>query len=197
MSPFEVYSNFLAFKNHFTKKNYDYFKYCGKTRASLDSFHKRKDRYFFEKISRQKNDEEIKSFFVANFAECNDPERLWIGDIIRNGEDTYSNWLKKSQSLTYLFKTECEVFISKENFENLFDCRNGNHPELLKKYLQKALTLETLVILNMILNYVKDFDKKMNDPVWEMISLKIQKYQSFLNIDVAGYKNILKEIVYE
>ena len=85
MSPFEVYSNFLAFKNHFTKKNYDYFKYCGKTRASLDSFHKRKDRYFFEKISRQKNDEEIKSFFVANFAECNDPERLWIGDIIRNG----------------------------------------------------------------------------------------------------------------
>jgi hypothetical protein len=197
MSPFEVYSNFLAFKNHFTKKNYDYFKYCGKTRASLDSFHKRKDRYFFEKISRQKNDEEIKSFFVANFAECNDPERLWIGDIIRNGEDTYSNWLKKSQSLTYLFKTECEVFISKENFENLFDCKNGNHPELLKKYLQKALTLETLVILNMILDYVKDFDKKMNDPVWEMMSLKIQKYQSFLNIDVAGYKNILKEIVYE
>jgi len=197
MSPFEVYSNFLAFKNHFTKKNYDYFKYCGKTRASLDSFHKRKDRFFFEKISRQKNDEEIKSFFVANFAECNDPERLWIGDIIRNGEDTYSNWLKKSQSLTYLFKTECEVFISKENFENLFDCKNGNHPELLKKYLQKALTLETLVILNMILNYVNDFDKKMNDPVWEMMSLKIQKYQSFLNIDVAGYKNILKEIVYE
>ncbi|MDW7641333.1 MAG: hypothetical protein SCG72_02895 [Nitrosarchaeum sp.] len=197
MSPFEVYSNFLAFKNHFTKKNYDYFKYCGKTRASLDSFHKRKDRYFFEKISRQKNDEEIKSFFVANFAECNDPERLWIGDIIRNGEDTYSNWLKKSQSLTYLFKTECEVFVSKENFENLFDCKNGNHPEILKKYLQKALTLETLVILNMILNYVKDFDKKMNDPVWEMVSLKIQKYQSFLNINVAGYKKILKEIVYE
>ena len=195
MSPFEVYSNFLAFKNHFTKKNYDYFKYCGKTRASLDSFHKRKDRYFFEKISRQKNDEEIKSFFVANFAECNDPERLWIGDIIRNGEDTYSNWLKKSQSLTYLFKTECEVFISKENFENLFDCKNGNHPELLKKYLQKALTLETLVILNMILNYVKDFDKKMNDPVWEMMSLKIQKYQTFLNIDVVGYKKILKEII--
>ena len=195
MSPFEVYSNFLAFKNHFTKKNYDYFKYCGKTRASLDSFHKRKDRYFFEKISRQKNDEEIKSFFVANFAECNDPERLWIGDIIRNGEDTYSNWLKKSQSLTYLFKTECEVFISKENFENLFDCKNGNHPEILKKYLQKALTLETLVILNMILNYVKDFDKKMNDPVWEMMSLKIQKYQTFLNIDVVGYKKILKEII--
>ncbi len=197
MTDFEVYKTYLAFKSHFTKKTYDYHKYCGRSRASKESFYKRKDRYFFERLSRQKNDEEIKSFFVANFAECNDPERLWIGDIIRNGGDTYSNWLKKSQSLTYLFKTECEVFVSKENFENLFDCKNGNHPEILKKYLQKALTLETLVILNMILNYVKDFDKKMNDPVWEMVSLKIQKYQSFLNINVAGYKKILKEIVYE
>ena len=197
MSPFEVYKSYISIKSHFSNPKYDYFKYGGKSRVTETSFKKRKDIYWFQKISRQKNDEEIKSFFVANFAECNDPERLWIGDIIRNGEDTYSNWLKKSQSLTYLFKTECEVFISKENFENLFDCKNGNHPELLKKYLQKALTLETLVILNMILNYVKDFDKKMNDPVWEMMSLKIQKYQCFLNIDVAGYKNILKEIVYE
>ena len=60
MTPFDVYKTYLAFKNHFTKENYDYFKYCGKSRASLDSFHKRKDRYFFERTSRQKNDEEIK-----------------------------------------------------------------------------------------------------------------------------------------
>ena len=72
MTPFDVYKTYLAFKNHFTKENYDYFKYCGKSRASLDSFHKRKDRYFFERTSRQKNDEEIKAYFVANFAECND-----------------------------------------------------------------------------------------------------------------------------
>lgn len=195
MTPFEVYKNYLAFKNHFTKKEYDYFKYCGKSRASLDSFHKRKDRFFFEKTSRQKSDDEIKYYFVANFVECSDSQTLWIGEIIKNGESTYKEWMKKIQSLSYLFQTEVNIFINKENFNQLFECKKGQHPELLKMYLQKAITLETMVILDAILNYVKDFDSKLTDPVWETVSLKIKKYTPFLNIDVAKYKKTLKEIV--
>jgi len=195
VTDFETYKTYLAFKNHFTKETYDYHKYCGRSRASKDSFYKRTDRYFFERLSRQKNDEEIKAYFVANFVECSDPERLWIGDIIREGEDVYKEWLKKSQSLSYLFKTEAEVFIHKKNFEELFDCKTGNHPEILKKYLQKGITLETITILDMILEYVKNFDKKLTDPIWNFVSLRIRKYRPFLNIDVEKYKNVLKEIV--
>jgi len=195
VTPFDVYKTYLAFKNHFTKENYDYFKYCGKSRASLDSFHKRKDRYFFERTSRQKDDEEIKAYFVANFAECNDTQSLWIGEIIENGEQIYTNWMKKSQSLFYLFKTEAEVFINKDSFVELFGIKNNQHPEILKKYFQKAISLETMVILDMILGYVKKFDKKLTDPVWETVSLRIRKYQPFINIDVAKYREILKEIV--
>lgn len=195
MTDFETYKTYLAFKSHFTKETYDYHKYCGRSRASKDSFYKRTDRYFFERLSRQKNDEEIKAYFVANFVECSDPERLWIGDIIREGEDVYKEWLKKTQSLSYLFKTEAEVFIHKKNFEELFDCKTGNHPEILKKYLQKGITLETITILDMILEYVKNFDKKLTDPIWNFVSLRIRKYRPFLNIDVEKYKNVLKEIV--
>jgi hypothetical protein len=195
VTDFETYKTYLAFKNHFTKETYDYHKYCGRSRASKDSFYKRTDRYFFERLSRQKNDEEIKAYFVANFVECSDPERLWIGDIIREGEDVYKEWLKKSQSLSYLFKTEAEVFINKKNFEELFDCKTGNHPEILKKYLQKGITLETITILDIILGYVKNFDKKLTDPIWNFVSLRIRKYRPFLNIDVEKYKNVLKEIV--
>lgn len=195
MTPFEVYKTYLALKNHFTKKDYDFFKYCGKSRASIDSFHKRKDRYFFERTSRQKSDDEIKSYFVANFIQCEDAQSLWIGEIIQSGEDNYMNWLKKAQSLFYLFKTECEVFLNKENFEQIFSIQNGQHPEILKKYFQNAISIETLVILDMILDYVNRFDKKMTDPVWETVSLKIKKYKPFLNIDIAKYKKVLKEIV--
>ncbi len=197
MTPFEVYKTYLSLKNHFTKDNYDYFKYCGKTRASIDSFHKRKDRYFFERTSRQKTDEEIKCYFVSNFIECDDPNNLWIGEMIQNGETVYKNWLKKTQTLSYLFKTEAEVFINKDNFESLFLIKNNQHPEILKKYLQKAITLETITILDLILDYSKNFDKKLSDPVWETVSLKLKKYKPFLNIDVAKYKKVLKEIVYE
>jgi hypothetical protein len=195
VTDFEVYKSYLALKNHFTKENYDYHKYCGRSRASKESFYKRKDRYFFERLSRQKKDEEIKAYFVANFVDCSDPERLWIGDIIREGEDVYIEWLKKSQSLFYLFKTETEIFMNKTNFNQLFECKTGTHPEIIKKYLQKGITIETLTILDMILNFVKDFDKKLTDPIWDFVSLRIRKYESFLNIDIEKYKSTLKEIV--
>ena len=195
MTDFEVYKTYLAFKNHFTKKTYDYHKYCGRSRASKESFYKRKDRYFFERLSRQKNDEQIKEYFVSNFVDCNDPERLWIGDIIREGEDVYNEWLRKTQSLSYLFKSETESFMNKKNFESLFDCKTGNHPEILKKYLQKSITIETITILDILLNFVKDFDKKLTDPIWNYVSLRIFKYKPFLNIDVSKYKTILKEVV--
>ena len=195
MTPIDVYKTYLAFKNHFTKKSYNYFKYGGKSKASVQAYNKRKDRYFFERMSRKKSDEEIKDYFLANFVECDDPDRLWIGEIISSGEDNVKSWMKRSQTMSYMFKTEVEVFINKENFQQLFTIKGQSHPEVLKKYLQGALSIETMVILDIILEYVKNFDKKLDDPVWDTVSLKIKKYKPFLNINVNKYKSILKEQV--
>ena len=38
MTGFEVYKTYLALKQHFTKQEYDYFKYNGKVRANENSF---------------------------------------------------------------------------------------------------------------------------------------------------------------
>ena len=70
MTGFDCYRTYLAFKNHFTKDNFDYFKYGGKTNATTTSFNKRKDKYFFEKMSRQKKDEDIVDYFTAIFSQC-------------------------------------------------------------------------------------------------------------------------------
>ena len=59
VNPFETYKSYLGLKNHFTRDKYDYHKYCGKSKASINSFYRRKDRFFFEKLSRQKSDEEV------------------------------------------------------------------------------------------------------------------------------------------
>jgi hypothetical protein len=195
MTPFDVYTCYLSLKNHFTKENYDYFKFNGKTRASITSFNKRKDRYFFERTSRKKTDEEVKAYFLANFVECDDPQGLWIGNIIQEGEERYQSWLKKSQSLTYLFKEEIEKFFTKENFSKLFETNTTGHPDVLKLHLSKDISLETMVILELILEYVKKFDKKMQDPVWEFYSKRIRKYKPFINIDADKCKSILKDQV--
>lgn len=192
--PIDAYKTYIALKNHFSKKNYDYHKYCGKSRASVQSFYKRKDRFWFEKLSRNKDDKEIIEFFVSNFTSADDPSSLWIGHIIKEGENNYTLWKKKIQSLSYFFKEEVEKVFSEHKVDEVFYC-SKSHPILLKMFLSGNISLETMVIFDKIFFYSKDFDKKLKDPVWETVSLKIKKYSPFLHIDVFRYKKILKEVV--
>ena len=192
--PADAYRCYLALKNHFTKDHYDYIKYRGKTRASNEAFYKRKDRFWFEKFARQKNDKEIEEFFVSNFIYSTDPSTVWIGEMIKEGEGRYQEWQKKVQSLTYIFKEETESLFENKKMDDMFDCSKG-HPPILKSYLGGDISLESMVIYDRILGYGKDFDKRLKDPVWETVSRKIKKYSPFLNIDVSRYKKILKEVI--
>ena len=192
--PADAYRCYLALKNHFTKDHYDYIKYRGKTRASNAAFYKRKDRFWFEKFARQKNDKEIEEFFVSNFIYSTDPSTVWIGEMIKEGEGRYQEWQKKVQSLTYIFKEETESLFENKKMDDMFDCSKG-HPPILKSYLGGDISLESMVIYDRILGYGKDFDKRLKDPVWETVSRKIKKYSPFLNIDVSRYKKILKEVI--
>jgi hypothetical protein len=194
VDPLNCYKTYLSIKNHFTNKKYNYFTYNGKVKANIQSFYKRKDRFYFEKMSRQKTDEEIINFFVSNFASCNDPQSLWIGEIIKEGEDNYKNWMRRTQSLSYIFKEEISILNSK-NFDEMFQIESNKHPKILKQFLQKNISLETMIVLNDILGYKKHFDKKLKDPVWEFVSMRIEKYTPFLHIDSNKYKTILKECV--
>lgn len=195
MMPFDAYRCYLSLKNHFTKEKYDYHKYCGKSRATVQSFYKRKDRFWFEKLARQKDDKEVVDFFVSNFITCTDPSKLWIGEMIREGEERYTSWKKRNQSLSYVFREEVEKVLANSNLDSIF-ARVSGHPLILKKYLAGDLSIETLVILDKILGFRSNFDKRLQDPVWETVSMRIRKYSPFLNIDVFRYKKILKEVVY-
>ena len=149
---------------------------------------------FFERLSRQKKDNEVLDFFVSNFVSTTDPQTLWIGEIMRNGEKEYTDWKRKVQSLSYVFRDESENIFSSNKVDDVFDCSDG-HPIILKMFLNDEVSIETMVIYDKILKYTSDFDKKLKDPVWETVSLKIKKYSSFLNIDVNNYKKILKKII--
>ena len=194
MMPFDAYREYLALKNHFTKDSYDYFRYNKKVRATVQSFYKRKDRFWFERISRQKTDQEIVEFFVSNLIACTDPSKLWIGEIMRDGDARYVEWKKRNQSLSYVFKEETETLFESKKVDAVFDHSKG-HPPVLKKFLSGKISIETLVIYDRIFLFGNRFDKKLLDPVWETVSMKMKKYSPFLNIDVPHYKNILKEVI--
>ena len=196
VTPFETYQHYLSLKNHFTNPKYDFFKYGAKTRASVTSFNKRKDKYWFEKTSRKYNDKEVVDFLVSNFTATDNPQNLWIGEIINSGERNYAEWTKRQQSLTYLFREQSSELFSENELESVFDCSKG-HPPVLKMFLGGKISLETLVIYDKIFLFGNKFDKQLLDPVWESVSLKLKKYSPFLNIDVFKFKKILRDIINE
>ena len=196
VTPFETYQSYLSMKSHFTNRKYDFFRYGGKSRATMSSFNKRKDKYWFEKTSRKYSDGEIVDFLLANFVTTDNPKNLWIGEIINSGERTYADWMRRKQSISYLFKEESEKLLENNNLEELFDCGKG-HPIILKRFLGGDISLETFVIYDIIFSFSENFDEKLLDPVWETVSLKIRKYKPFLNINVFNFKKILREIVNE
>ena len=195
MMAFDAYRQYLSLKNHFTKDKYDYHKYCGKSRATVQSFYKRRDRFWFEKLARNKSDKEVVDFFISNFITCTDPSKLWIGELMREGESRYTSWKKRTQSLSYIFKEETESIFAENNFDSMFVIEGSKHPQILKEYLRENISIETFVILDKILGFKSKFDKNLNDPVWQTVSLRMKKYSPFLNIDVFCYKKILKKVV--
>ena len=197
MTGFDCYRTYLAFKNHFTKDSFDYFRYGGKTKASVTAFNKRKDRYFFEKMSRQKKDGEIVDYFTAIFSQCDDPQKMWIGEIIESGDKNYADWQKKVQSLGYIFKQEMQSLCEDKEFNSLFECKSGTHPPVVKEHLKKNISIESLIILDAVIKFKKNLDKILDDFVWETVSLKIDKYKPFLlnSVRIQNYKKILQGIV--
>ena len=196
VTPFETYRTYLSMKSHFTNPKYDFIKYGGKSRATMTSFNKRKDKYWFEKTSRKYSDQEVIDFLLSNFVNATNPQNLWIGEIINSGERTYAEWKMRQQSLTYMFKEQSENLLSDNDLEKVFSCSKG-HPLVLKKYLGGEISLETLSILEKVFSFKGKFDKKLKDPVWETVSMKLKKYLPFLNINVFNFKKILRNIINE
>jgi hypothetical protein len=186
MSAFECYKEYLALKNHFSKQEYDYFKYNGKLKVSPDTFNSRKDKLFFQKLAKHPD---VHNFLVANLSKN---EKAWIKDLAysEDAEKTYKDWLKRNQSLTYVLKNELQYLVP--NFDLNFMSHGSDHPSLLKLYLGGYVSLETLCILLHLTKAKKHWDSKMEyDLVYQDVKLKIEKYTPFIKYDKEKVKNIV------
>ena len=186
MTDFEAYRQFLALKLHFTSENYDYFKYNGKHNATMASFEKRTDKRFFKKLVRKNIN--ITEYYVANLVNGKE----WISQF---EDSVWKEWLARSQSIEYNFINEAEKLLtSAGNFDIIFNCDEGTHPKLLKAYLAKKISLETLVILDRLVRYRRVFDREIDESyIWPKVSMLIQKYEPFVKVNIVKCRRMLIE----
>lgn len=193
---FAAYHLYQAIKLHFTS-DYDYFKYNGKTNVSQDSFMKNKSKYSFYKLSRRYSYDDLRDYYLANFVER---DVNWVGEIAGpEGEETYKKWQKRIQRLTYQFEQDImSLMDSVENPNELLAVKDGQHPKLLVSSQQGDIMIETLVILNDIMNFFPMWEKKIDDNIiWPTYKKRCEKYSPFLKYDKPKLKNILLESIRE
>ena len=196
MTPYEIFGIYQSLKLHFTQESYDFFKYQGKSRISLTSFENRKDKWHFAKLARKfTNKDELITFLVSNFLE---DDKTWVGSLLEPTSETiYQQRKKVIQSLSYIFENDCRnLFEGVSNPNDIIKVIDGDHPVLLKKTMQKDTQIETLCVLNKILNFIPSWTKQISDTIiWPNYRMKLLKYSDFLQFDTNRYKLILKKVL--
>ena len=197
MIPLDVYRTYLSVRNHFTNDNYNFFKFGGKTKASSGAFEKRRDRYIFDKVSKDYKDDEIALLFVSNFIA---KEKFWIGNTLsEESRNIYTMWRKKIQSLSYIFENDVKVIIDEINdreidFDSVFKIQDGQHPIILRLTLADRISLESFLILNKILDFFPQFNRRIEETIiWPDFYKKCVKYEPFVKVDMTRFKFILKK----
>ena len=199
MNGFEVYKIYLAIKLHFTSKNqsYDFHKHNGRTTAKLETFTKRRDRYFFHKLSKSYSDKSIVDYFLSNFVSNTN---IWVGDIIgKTGDETYKQWSKKLEALHYYYEQDIDYIIERMTtkdikFNDLFLSTGGQHPPIVKMFLSKKINFETLIILDDILKFTKKLNKDITEKVlWPKLFDRMKRYKPFLSYNITKYKISLRD----
>lgn len=194
-SGYGAYLLFLALRTHFTNAKYDFFQMHGKLRATKESYLKRNDKAFFEKVARDYNPEELKDFYIANFLK----DKHYITEMVDDdAKEILTEYTRRRQSLSYNFTNELgNVF--RHGLTRPFDIIEGEYPYIVSLYLGGRLSPEVMVVLNDFIKFSDKFDKYLgeNDPIWSKVALKLQKYKPFLKYDRDKFKHILKETIDE
>lgn len=195
MSGFDCYKTWSAVSAHF-KRDYDFFKYNGKIRVSETSYNTRKDKYFFEKASRKFKQDEFIGFLVSNL--INPSSGQWFGEMLNaRHEIVYKKWRKRVEAITYNFKEEIsQLYDRNENFNHIFVIEDGKHPLLFRLYQSNKVSLETLVLLDDLVNFTKVW-ANYDDIILKGIAENIKKYRPFLHHFTNADNKKLKQIVLE
>lgn len=198
MQAWDAYLIYNSVKLHFESDTYDAIKYSFKTSAKQKSFFQRKDKYFFAKLAKKYSDKSILvDFLVSNFASM-DTDKCWAGNLVeQSADDNYKSYLKKIDTMSYFFKDQVDRLVQYSNgnkfsFDDLFKSENGAHPRIVTLVMDKTIELETLVVLDIMVGFMKR--SKITETIfWPEFSRKVLKFKPFLKQHVDTKK--LREIV--
>ena len=190
MQAYEVYRLYMALKLHFTTESYDVTVTKGAVKSSESAFLKRRDVFLFRKLAKKfVARQEIINYFVANFAAGDKNGGIFSAD----SDDIYEKWKGRQDRLSYMFANDINrLLIEAEKAEqDPFVSVNNQHPIIIKMLLGNKISLETVIILDKLLNFRYNVNTELlNDFIWNDLNLLIIKYRPFVRFDRSKFSQL-------
>jgi hypothetical protein len=189
MEPFEVYRLYMALKLHFTTKEYDVTKTKGAVKSSQSAFMKRRDVFLFRKLAHKFKKHEVINYFVANFASGDKNGGLFSAESF----EIYEKWIVRQDKLSYMFTDDISRLLleSEKLKQEPLISYNNQHPIAIRMYLGGKISLETLIILDKLLDFRYTLNTDLtNDFIWNDLSLLIEKYRPFVRFDRTKFNQL-------
>lgn len=193
-SGYGAYVVFVTIRTHFETRAFDFFKYH-RVKASKEAYERRSDKWFFEKLSKQYEDKDLRDFYIANRL----MDVKYVTELLNDeAHQNYINFQARRQALSYLYSSDLDR-IFKNGLQVPFNIHSDQYPYIITLYLRGVISPETMVILDDFIPFFDKFDKYLgqDDIIWSKIELKIRKYKPFLKYDKDKFKRILKEKIDE
>ena len=198
MNGFKAYRYYLALKLHFTKEKFNVFENRGNIKGSYETFQARNDRFMFDKLARKYDtDQELIQYYVANFAYGNDN---MVYDM-EQSEENYITWKRRKESITRTFKNDLDTLqyeVEKNNLDkiNTFYFVNTNFPWLVKMYLGKRITIETIHIIDKLGYNIIDNWSAPEAMLIDVDVLRIEKLDGFVKFDKDKCQKIFQNFLH-
>jgi len=190
MTEFEAYKMYLALRAHFQTDEYDVIAQRGRIRASRKNFIGSGKSFQFLQLTKTYKDAEICDFLVANFTAGD----RWGGVFDAEAARQYQAWKRRVESLRYIFTQDIDKLADLSGGDDLFKHNPGQHPLVLRAYFGNHICLETVVILDVLLDFSTELDQSMRSAfMWPETGRLIRKYRPFLKFDADVFRKIYEE----
>jgi len=160
MDGYQAYQIYNALKLHFTS-NYDAVKYNFRTSAKRDSFERRRDRYFFEKLSRRFDKEKLIQFCTANL--IHDPT-VWVGSMT---DAIHNDYIGRHDKLTYMLTQDMNLMVDRGySFDQICTTSdNFSSNPLLEALRASEISHESVVLVDILVNFLNRLKSDLSDPL--------------------------------
>ena len=136
--PLQAYRRYIGMKLLFEGKYPNARKYGFKSAATAKSFDRRRDRYYFEKMSQQIANKDQPVYFAAQFLDG----ETWIGNMF--GDEANNRYLKLSGEIDrsdYLFKRDMKACLESESFIHSFvQGANSQYPSIINLLVNEEIS---------------------------------------------------------